>query len=94
MSLHDLLLLLCLSLKKIMRKKSLVDYFQSQVMIYIKYLTIQREKNMNKVIAKEIKRGRQRKGSQVIEKKTTNLGSTTNQAIQRIVKKRAQFIVT
>lgn len=69
MSLHDLLLLLCLSKKQIMRKKSLVDYFQSQVMIYIKYLTIQREKNMNKVIAKEIKRGRQRKGSQVIEKK-------------------------
>ncbi len=51
-----------------MRKKSLVDYFQSQVMIYIKYLTIQREKNMNKVIAKEIKRVRQRKGNQVIEK--------------------------
>jgi hypothetical protein len=29
-------------------------------MIYIKYLNIQREKNMNKVIAKEIKEGRKK----------------------------------
>ncbi len=37
-------------------KKPLVDYSQSQVMIYIKYLNIQREKKMNKVI----KEGRQK----------------------------------
>jgi hypothetical protein len=29
-----------------------------------------------------------------LKEKTTNLGSTTNQIIQRVVKKCAQFIVT
>lgn len=90
MCLHNLLLLLCLSKKQTMRKKPLVDYSQSQVMIYIKYLNIQREKKYEQGNCKGNQRRKTKgKGSQVIEKKTTNLGSTTNQATQRVVKKHA-----
>ncbi len=63
-------------------------------MIYIKYLNIQREKNMNKVIAKEIKEGRKKEKELKWLKNKIKFGFTTNQATQRVVKKRAQFIVT
>ncbi len=58
-----------------MRKKPLVDYSQSQVMIYIKYLNIQREKIMNKVTAKEIKEGRQKEKEVKWLKKRNKFGN-------------------
>ncbi len=75
MCLDNLLLLLSLFLKKTMRKKPLVDYSQSQVMIYIKYLNIQREKIMNKVTAKEIKEGRQKEKEVKWLKKRNKFGN-------------------
>jgi nickel-dependent lactate racemase len=49
---------------------------------------------MNKVIAKEIKEGRKKEKELKWLKNKIKFGFTTNQATQRVVKKRAQFIVT
>ncbi len=93
MCLHNLFLLLCLSTIIIIRiKKPLVGYSQWYI---LNTQIFKGKKNMNKVVAKEIKEGRQKeKEVKWLKEKTTNLGSTTNQIIQRVVKKCAQFIVT
>ncbi len=56
MCLHNLLSLPCLTTKQTKGEKLLVDYSQSHVVTFIKYLDILRKKTMEKENLEEIKK--------------------------------------
>ncbi len=60
MRLHNLLSLPYLPTRCIRGKETLDDYFQSHVVISIKYLNILRKKTMDKVVSEEIREGKKR----------------------------------
>jgi len=67
--------LLCLFTRQITGRKPLVDYSQSHVVTSNQYLDIVRKKTMDKTIAEEIRRGKQ-KGKKEKMKIVVDLGTT------------------
>ncbi len=75
-------------------RRPLVDYSKSHVVIFAKYLNILRKKIIDKVVAKEIRKGKRKQKKHKQAKRVVELGTIVDKIVIIIAKKhvRAQFI--
>lgn len=87
---HNLFSLLHLPTRQTNGKKSLVDYSQSHVVTFDKYLNIMWKKAMDKAIAKEIIEDKWKEREERKLKRVIDMGSTMDRTIQKIVEKQVK----